>query len=90
MDITKAIIQTTGVYIFANLEIKFSDLDFTESDSSTNFSILETVESPKFLVVRIFNTPVIFIQPLITSSPQLTSQGTLSPVRAPVLSKELP
>ena len=38
-------------------------------DSSTSSRIFETVDSPKFFVVRIFSTPDMSMQPLMTSSP---------------------
>ena len=76
--------------IFANLEIKFSDLDFLELEFSTRSRILDTVDSPNSFVVRIFNRPVMLIHPLMTSSPTLASRGTLSPVRALVFSVVFP
>ena len=39
------------VYTFANLEIKFSDLDFLELEFSTSSKIFETVDSPNSFVV---------------------------------------
>ena len=83
-------IHTVGVYTFANLVIKFSERDFFILEFSTRSSILDTVESPNSLSVLILRSPVRLTQPLITSSPSLALLGTLSPVRALVLSVELP
>lgn len=58
--------------------------------SSTSSSTLDTVDSPNSFVVRIFNTPVRLIQPLMISSPAFASLGTLSPVNALVFSVEVP
>ena len=74
----------------ANLAMKFSDFDFRAADSSTNSKILDTVESPNSLVVRTFNIPDKLILQLITSSPLFTSRGSDSPVKAEVLSEDLP
>ena len=74
----------------ANLDMKSSDLDFRELAFSTRSRILETVDSPNSFVVRIFSTPVMLMQPLMISSPSFASRGRLSPVRALVLSDELP
>ena len=51
---------------------------------------METVDSPNSLVVRTFSKPVMFTQPLMTSSPERTSRGRLSPVRAAVFRAEVP
>ena len=74
----------------ANREIKSSDRDFRELAFSTRSRILDTVDSPKARVVRTFSTPVMEIQPLMTSSPGPASRGRLSPVRALVFRLELP
>ena len=81
---------TAGVYTRANLEIKSSAFDLRELAFSTRSRILETVDSPNSFVVRIFRRPLILMQPLMTSSPDSTSRGRLSPVRALVFSVELP
>ena len=86
----RAAAHTAGVYTRANLEMKFSDLDLWELEFSTSSRILDTVDSPKALVVRIFSTPVMLMQPLTISSPSVTSRGRLSPVRAAVFSVEEP
>ncbi len=57
---------------------------------STRSRILETVDSPNAFVVRIFSTPDISMQPLMISSPSLTSRGRLSPVSALVLNWQFP
>ena len=74
----------------ANLAIKSSLRDLRELEFSTSSRILDTVDSPKALVVRIFSTPVMLMQPLMTSSPSRASRGRLSPVRALVFRVELP
>ena len=74
----------------ANFDMNASDFDLFEDEDSTSSSILDTVDSPNSLVVFIFKTPVKLMQPLITSSPALTSFGRLSPVNAEVLSVESP
>ena len=74
----------------ANLAMKSSLRDLRELEFSTSSSILDTVDSPKALVVLIFNTPVMLMQPLMISSPSCTSRGRLSPVRALVFRVELP
>ena len=71
-------------------EIKFSDFDFLELEFSTSSRILDTVDSPNSFVVRIFNKPVMLIQPLITSSPTFAFLGRLSPVNALVFNVEVP
>ena len=85
-----ALYTTAGVYTRANLLIKSSDLDFLELAFSTKSKIFETVDSSNSFVVSIFKTPVILIQPLIISSPTVTSLGTLSPVNALVFKLALP
>ena len=70
--------------------MKSSDLDLRELAFSTRSRILDTVDSPNSFVVRIFSTPVMLTQPLMTSSPAWTSRGRLSPVRALVFRLELP
>ena len=74
----------------ANFEMKFSDFDFLELDSSTSSKIFDTVDSPNSFVVLILSTPDILMHPLMTSSPSDASRGALSPVRATVLSVDLP
>ena len=74
----------------ANLAIKSSERDLRELEFSTSSRILDTVDSPNTLVVRIFRTPVMLMQPLMTSSPSWASRGRLSPVRALVFRVELP
>ena len=74
----------------ANLEMKFSDFDLREADSSTSSRILEAVDSLNSFVVRTFNSPVRFMLPLITSLPVFTSRGSDSPVRAYVFSEDSP
>ena len=78
------------MYTIANFEMNFSDFDFLVPLFSTSSSILDTVDSPNSLVVLTFSTPFILIQPLIISSPSLTSLGRLSPVSALVLRLEFP
>ena len=85
-----ALMTTTGVYTRANLEMKFSDLDFLELAFSTRSSILDAVDSSNSCVVLILNTPFVLIHPLMTSSPSFTARGTLSPVRALVSRLALP
>ena len=70
--------------------MKFSERDFFILEFSTRSSIFDTVESPNSLVVFTLMTPVILMQPLITSSPVLTFRGRLSPVKALVLSDVSP
>ena len=70
--------------------MNFSDFDFLAPEFSTSSNIFETVDSPNSLVVLIFSTPFILIQPLIISSPSLASLGRLSPVSALVLRVEFP
>lgn len=57
---------------------------------STRSRIFETVDSPNAFVVRIFSTPDRSMQPLMISSPALTSRGRLSPVSALVLRLDVP
>ena len=76
--------HTTGVYTRANLLMNTSDLAFRLLASSTSSRILETVDSPNSLVVRMVSTPLWLMQPLITSLPGSTSRGRLSPVSAAV------
>ena len=57
---------------------------------STRSRILETVDSPNSLVVLTRSRPLILTQPLMTSSPDWTSRGRLSPVRAAVFRVEAP
>ena len=75
-----ALKTTAGVYTLANFVIKSSDFDFLELAFSTRSSIFDTVDSPNSFVVLSFISPFILMQPLITSSPALTSLGRLSPV----------
>ncbi len=70
--------------------MKFSEHEFFILEFSTRSSIFDTVESPNSLVVFTLMTPVILMQPLITSSPVLTFRGRLSPVKALVLSDVSP
>ena len=74
----------------ANLVINASEFDFLLLAFSTKSSILLTVDSPNFLVTFTFKTLSLLMHPLNTSSPFSTLLGTLSPVRASVLSIELP
>ena len=85
-----AAMHTAGVYTRANLEMKFSDLDLRELAFSTRSRILDTVDSPNSLVVRIFSTPVILMHPLVISCPTSISRGRLSPVNALVFRLEVP
>ena len=82
--------HTAGVYTLANFDMKSSDFDFLELAFSTRSSIFDTVDSPNSFVVFIFRRPVMFMHPLIISSPSLTSLGRLSPVRALVLRLDRP
>ena len=61
-----------------------------EEAFSTRSRILETVLSPNSLVVLMRSRPVMLMQPLMISSPGLTSRGRLSPVRAEVFRVEHP
>ena len=70
--------------------MKSSLRDLRELEFSTSSRILETVDSPNSLVVRIFKRPVMLMQPLMISSPSRASRGKLSPVRALVFRVELP
>ena len=70
--------------------MKSSDRDFRELAFSTRSKILETVDSPNSLVVRMVSRPVRLTQPLMISSPSRTSRGRLSPVRALVFRVETP
>ena len=70
--------------------MKSSDFDLRELAFSTRSRIFDTVDSPNSFVVRTFSTPVMFMQPLIISSPRFTSRGTLSPVSALVLRLDAP
>ena len=74
----------------AKREINVSDLDLRELAFSTRSRIFDTVDSPKAFVVRTFRTPDMSMQPLMISSPSLTSRGRLSPVSALVLRLALP
>ena len=85
-----AAMQTAGVYTRANFEMKSSDFDLREEAFSTRSRIFETVDSPNSFVVSIFSTPVMLMQPLMISSPTLTSRGRLSPVSAAVFSVDSP
>ena len=51
-----------------------SDFDFLELEFSTRSRIFDTADSPNSFVVLILSTPVILIQPLITSSPGSASR----------------
>ena len=70
--------------------MKSSERDLRELEFSTSSSIFDTVDSPKAFVVLIFRTPVMLMQPLMTSSPICASRGRLSPVSALVLSVDSP
>ena len=67
-----------------------SERDLCELEFSISSKILDTVDSPKAFVVLTFKTPVMLMQPLMTSSPVITSRGRLSPVSAAVLSVDAP
>ena len=67
-----------------------SELDFRELAFSTSSRIFDTVDSPNSFVVRTFSRPLRLMQPLMISSPSRHSRGALSPVRALVLSVDLP
>ena len=82
--------HTAGVYTRANFEMKSSLLLFLELAFSTRSRIFETVDSPNSFVVLTLSTRVMFMLPLMISSPSLTSRGRLSPVRALVLREEAP
>lgn len=90
MASSTAAMTTTGVYTLANLVMNDSLRDLLLSALSTRLRILETVLSPKLLVVFTRSTPDRLMQPDITSSPSVMSRGMLSPVRAMVLREELP
>ena len=77
---------TIGVYIFANLVINLSEVDFLEAAFSTKSKTLLTVESKYSFVTFAKIKAFIFIQPLNIVAPSLTSTGTDSPVRAEVSS----
>ena len=68
--------------------MKFSARAFFMLEFSTRSRILETVDSPNSLVVLTRSRPLILTQPLMTSSPDWTSRGRLSPVRAAVFRVE--
>ena len=70
--------------------MKFSDLDFRDAAFSTRSKILEAVDSSNSVVVRIFNTPDMLMEPDSTSSSTVTSRGLDSPVSADVFSAEAP
>ena len=78
------------VYTRAKRVIKFSARAFFMLEFSTRSRILETVDSPNSLVVLTLSRPLMLTQPLMTSSPDRTSRGRLSPVRAAVLRVEAP
>ena len=59
-----------------------SERDLREPAFSTRSRIFDAVDSPNSLVVRIFKTPFISMQPLTIPSPAFTSRGRLSPVSA--------
>ena len=90
INVNNAIRQTTGVYTFAKLDIKFSDLDFLFVAFWTNSIILLAVESEYFFVVLTLIKCSLFIKPLTTKSPTLTYRGMLSPVNAEVFNIVLP
>ena len=70
--------------------MKFSEFDFLLLAFSTKSRILLTVESENFFVVFTFISPSLLILPLSTSSFFPTSLGTVSPVKANVLSEVFP
>ena len=70
--------------------MKFSERDLWLLEFSINSRIFDTVDSPKAFVVLTLRTPVMLMQPLMTSSPGVTSRGRLSPVSAAVLSADAP
>ena len=85
-----ALMQTAGVYTRAKRVMNASERDLRELAFSTRSRILDTVDSPNSLVVRIVSTPLMLMQPLTTSSPAQTSRGMLSPVSAAVSSVDVP
>ena len=70
--------------------MKASLFDLFLSALSTREIILDTVLSPKLLVVRTRTTPERLMQPDMIVSPSFKSRGILSPVRAMVFKAELP
>ena len=70
--------------------MKASLFDLFLSALSTSAIILDTVLSPKLLVVRTRTTPERLMQPDMIVSPSFKSRGILSPVRATVFKAELP
>jgi len=74
----------------ANLVINFSVSAFLLAAFSTISNILETVDSPNFLVTFTFNKPLVFIPPDNISSLGTIFLGTDSPVSAEVSIKLSP
>ena len=70
--------------------IKASLFDLFWSALSTRLIILETVLSPKLLVVRTRINPVKLTHPDMMLSPSFKSRGILSPVSAMVFKAEFP
>ena len=66
--------------------MKFSVRAFFSLAFSTSSRTRATVDSPKGLVVRTWMRPVMLMQPLMMSSPDLAGRGIDSPVRAAVSS----
>ena len=66
--------------------MKFSVRAFFSLAFSTSSRMRLTVDSPKGLVVRTRSTPVMLMQPEMTSSPASAWRGADSPVRAAVSS----
>ncbi len=81
---------TAGVYQRAKRVMKASVFAFLAAEFSTSSKILETVDSSNGRLTRICSRPVRLMQPLRTSSPGFASRGSGSPVRAEVLTLELP
>ena len=54
--------------------MKFSERDLWLLEFSINSRIFDTVDSPKAFVVLTLRTPVMLMQPLMTSSPVITVQ----------------
>lgn len=79
-----------SVYSNGKRVMKFSERDFFILEFSTRSRILDTVDSSNALVVRTLIIPERFTQPLIISSLEAMSRGTLSPVSALVFKVEEP
>ena len=85
-----AIVKTNGVYILLNLDTSVSVCAFLSLASSTNSSILATVESLNSVVAFIYIIFPIFIVPDNTLSFLPTFTGSDSPVSADVSSNVEP